>query len=337
MTTIRMVAKLAGVSTGTVSNVLSRNRPVSEEVRRRVLQAIEELGYQPNLIAHSLVTGRSMTIGAVVPEFSIRELITGIDDETKKIGYSLLVSSLKPGENPLQLLYKLSAWQVDGIIWAIPETDDSHKWIDETKLRLKVPIVLALCTPRPLFSSVWIDNFSGGYEATRHLIEHGSRKNAHITGPMNHQESKDRKSGWEKALSDAGIEPKMVVEGGWSIKDGWLGMQKLIDHWPDIEAVFVASDDPAIGAMNYLQRSGRRVPDDVKVIGYDDVMELDYYNPPLTSIHQDYSSLWTCVVQELCRRIQDPNAEPKAQTLSTHLVVRNSCGCHYPEKRDINR
>ncbi len=329
MITIKSVAKYANVSIGTVSNVLSGNRPVSDVIRKRVLNAIEELGYQPNMLAHSLVTGRSNIIGMVVPDYSIEGLIAGIDFEASKMGYSLLVSKLESYEDPDKQLHALVNRRVDGIIWCIPERDNSHEWTKNARYDPGIPIILAFCTPKPHFSTVWVDNYTGGYQAAKHLIQHGCRRIAHISGPLDFREARDRKAGFEDALKEAGLDPKRIIEGGWYIRDGWYGMQRLLEKWPDFDSVFVISDETAFGAINVMQRTGRRVPDDIKVIGFDDVIDLDYYNPPLTTIHQDYRALGASLAIELSRRLKDPSAEPEAQTLPTHLVIRESCGCHY--------
>jgi LacI family transcriptional regulator len=326
MITIKTVAKHANVSIGTISNVLSGNRPVSDEVRKRVMQAIEELGYQPNLVAHSLVTGRSGIIGMVVPDFTIQGLITGIDLEVSRMGYSLLVGKLD-SEDPVKQLRSLLNRRVDGIIYCIPETCNSHDWTTDARFNPGIPIILAMCTAKPNYSSVWMDNYSGGYQAARHLIEHGCRKIAHITGPICNRESIDRKAGWENALKEAGLEFHRVVEGDWGVGTGYHAMQRLLGKYPDFDAVFVAADGPALGAINALQTSGRRVPDDIKMVGFDDVYEWDYYNTPLTTIHQDYGILGASLVKELSRRLQNPAAEAEAQVLATYLVVRQSCGC----------
>jgi DNA-binding LacI/PurR family transcriptional regulator len=174
-----------------------------------------------------------------------------------------------------------------------------------------------------------MDNSAGGYTATRHLIEHGCRKIGHISGPLESLEAQERKSGWEKALSEADIEPTMFCEGDWYAEDGKSCMSYMLEQWPDIEAVFVSNDNCALGAISTLQKSGHRIPEDVKVIGFDDVRFLDYTNPPLTSIRQDYYSMGDCAAKELCRRIEHPESEAQVRIIPTQLVLRRSCGCEY--------
>jgi LacI family transcriptional regulator len=333
MVDIKSVAKKAKVSTGTVSNVLSGNRPVSDEVRKRVLRAIEVLGYQPNMIASSLVTGRSKTIAAVMAgyQLGLGNLLEGIYTAAQKRGYSLFVSRLGDSEDPLKHLLALSGRRVDGVIWVVPETEDSYHWVESSQIDPNISIVFTFGLPHFQHSSIWMDNFSGGYTATQHLIEHGCRKIGHISGPLSYLEAKERKDGWEKALRDANIEPRMTCESDWYSVSGYNCMSTMLEQWPDIEAVFAASDFSALGAVKALQKSGRRIPEDVKVIGFDDIQELDYTNPPLTSIRQDYFSMGELATEELCRRIEDPNSETRKVIIPTQLITRSSCGCKYEQ------
>jgi DNA-binding LacI/PurR family transcriptional regulator len=333
MVTIKTVAKKAGVSIGTVSNTLSGNRPVSDKVRQRVMQAIDELGYQTDMIASSMVTGRSKTIGAVMASFQLGlgSLLAGIDAGAREQGFSLLVSRLGDDEDPIGHLHALSGRRVDGVIWVVPETEDSHRWIESAQIDSNIPIVFAFGSSHLQHSSIWMDNLAGGYAATRHLIEHGCRKIGHISGPLEYLEAKERKAGWEKALSEADIEPTMLCEGDWYAEGGKNCISYMLEQWPDIEAVFVSSDNGALGAISALQKSGRRIPEDVKVIGFDDVRFLDYTNPPLTSIRQDYFRMGDYATKELCRRIEHPESEAQVTIIPTQLIIRQSCGCENEE------
>lgn len=330
MTTIKNVAKLADVSTGTVSNVLSGNRPVSDEVRQRVLQAIQDLEYQPNLIASSLVTGRSKTIGAVLSDFQLglANLLAGLDAGAREEGFSLLTSRLGIAEDPVNHLQSLINRRVDGIIWIIPETEQSHHWCTTTEIDPNIPIVFALSSSHLKQSSVCMDNFSGGYVATRHLIEHGCQKIGHIAGPKEAFEARERKAGWEKALIDEGLEPNMLVYCDWDGIDIKKQAIRMLEQWPDLDAIFAVNDTNALTAIKSFQKNKVRIPEDIKVIGFDDIRLLDYTNPPLTSIRQDYFAMGLHTVRELMRRIQNPDSEAKNEIIPTKLVLRQSCGCN---------
>ena len=329
MTTIKNVAKLAGVSTGTVSNVLSGNRPVSDDVRERVLAAIEELKYQPNLIASSLVTGKSNTIGAVLSDFQLGlgNLLAGMDVGAREEGFSMLTSRLGYNEDPVNHLQLLTNRRVDGIIWVVPETDQTRLWWETTQIKLDIPIVFAFSSPHLNQSSVRMDNFSGGYMATRHLIEHGCKKIGHIAGPKDSFEAKERKAGWEKALKEKGIEANMICECDWNETGVKEICMQMFAQWPDMDALFAVSDDHALTAINSFQENGIRVPEDMKVIGFDDIKFLDFANPPLTSIRQDYFTMGLHAAKEMRRRIQYPDSEAKIEMIPTQLIPRRSCGC----------
>lgn len=331
MATIRNVAKLAGVSTGTVSNVLSGNRPVSAEVRKRVLEAIKELNYQPNLIASSLVTGRSNTIGAVMSDFQlgIEDFLAGMDAGAREDGFSLLISSLGDGEDPARHLQALTGRQVDGVIWVVPETEQTRRWWETTPINQNIPIVFTFSTAHLQQSSIWMDNLSGGYAATRHLIEHGCTKIGHICGPAESLEAKERKAGWEKALKEEGIEPIMICESGWFAEGAEKSVYQMLKQWPDIEAIFAVNDLCALAAIKALQNNNLRVPEDVKVIGFDDMRILDYINPALTSVRQDYFMMGYEAAKEVRRRIQHPDSKGKTKILPTKLILRQSCGCDH--------
>jgi LacI family transcriptional regulator len=251
----------------------------------------------------------------------------GIDAVLQEKGYSLLVSRLTSSENPLKHIKSLLSRRADGIIWSVPEREDSHRWVEAARQNLTVPIVLAFCTARTGYSSMWLDNFSGGYQATKHFLEHGYRKIGHIIGPWNYVEAKERMAGWEKALQEAGIEPVIHSQGTWQMDGGARAMEDLLSRWPDIEAVFASNDRAALGAMSVLRQQGLRVPEDVRLIGFDDHYALVYTDPPLTTIRQDYNSLGICAVRELFSRIEDPTTKLQSKVIPVDLILRQSCGC----------
>ena len=331
MANIRNVAKLAGVSTGTVSNVLSGKRPVSDEVRQRVLQAIEELDYQPNMIASSLVTGQTKTIGAVMADYQLGlgTLLAGMDSEAREAGFSLLISRIGDEEDPAKHLHILAGRRVDGVIWVVPETDYSFRWWETTALEIDLPIVFAFSAPHSDHSSVSIDNFSGGYAATRHLLDHGCRKIAHISGPKDSLEARARQAGWEKALKEEGLVPEMVCGDDWSEVLAEECFTRMLEKWPDIDGVFAVSDNCALAVMKVIRKNGLRIPEDVKIIGFDDIRNLEFVNPPLTTVRQDYFMMGQHAAKEILRRVQEPDSNPKIEIFTPQLIVRRSCGCEY--------
>jgi len=331
MVNIKHVAKLAGVSIGTVSNVLTGNRPVSDELRQRVLSAAEELNYQPNLVASSLVTGRTKTIGAVMTDFQLglEEFLAGMNSGVREDGFSLLISSLGEEEDPGKHIQELIGRKVDGIIWVFPETEQNHRWFATQNISLNIPIVFTFGAPIQNQSSVQVDNFSGGYSATRHLLSvHGCKKIGHISGPRDSFEVKDRKAGWEKALLEEGIEPEIVCECDWYAEGAEKCTLEMLEKHPDIDGLFAANDLCALVAIKTLLKINRKVPDDVKVIGFDNVSYLENISPSLTSVCQDFFGMGYESAKEIQRRIQYPEASGNHILLPTQLIIRQSCGCN---------
>lgn len=329
MVTIREVSRLAGVSTGTVSNVLTGKRPVSVVVRNRVLKAVDELGYQPNIAASCLVTGQSKAIVVIMNDFQrvSEEFLIGVDVGLRQNGYSLLINSIGAEEEPLIHLRKLANRQIDGIIWTIPELyDDLNLW-NTKKDQSILPMVFTFDGLGRNQSFVGIDNTSAGYSATRHLIEHGCKKIGHISGPKCSIEAKSRKQGWEKALLEENHNPEIVYECDWDGKNMETCISQILGKWPELDGIFAVNDLCALSAISALQKKNRSVPKDVKVIGFDDIRFLNYIQPSLTSIHQDFFTIGLAAAKEMQLRIQDPARIPQNNLIPTELITRHSCGC----------
>jgi LacI family transcriptional regulator len=329
--TLKDVAERAQVSIGTASQVLTHKPTVTEENRQRVLRAVEELGYQPNLIAKSLVTGRSQTIDIVAFNFensAVMKMVGGIDRECRRHGYSSRLSSITLNENALEHLRVLSHRRGEGIVWAMPEIGNSHEWINSIKRPGSVPIVFTLAAPRDNTHVISIDNRMGARLATEHLIEHGYQRIGHIVGHPDYWDGKERKEAWEQTLLQAGLDASRCLDGNWQADGGDRAMREMLARWPDTQAVFCGSDLTALGALHALREMGCRVPEDIALIGFDDVDPIDYYQPPLTSIHVDFNLIGELAVRELFEIIASPDRQSGFQAVPTRLVVRESCGCH---------
>lgn len=329
MVTIREVSRLAGVSTGTVSNVLSGKRPVSDTVRNRVLKIIEELDYQPNIAASSLVTGSSKTIVVIMNDFQrvSEEFLIGVDSGLRQNGYSLLVNSIGSNEDPLLHLRSLANRQIDGIIWTIPELYVNLNLWNTKKNRAILPMVFTFDGLGSNQSFVGIDNISAGYSATRHLIEHGCTKIGHISGPKSSIEAINRKQGWEKALLEENLIPDIDCECDWNGINMESCISQILEKQPDIDGLFAVNDLCALTAISALHKNNRSVPKDVKVIGFDDMRLLNYIEPSLTTVRQDFFRIGLTAAIEVQRRIQDPESSPKNNLIPTELIARHSCGC----------
>jgi LacI family transcriptional regulator len=334
--TIVDVAAHAGVSAGTVSNVLTGKRPVAEATRERVLRAVEELGYQPNLLARSLVNRSSDTLGVVtygLEFYGPSRTLVGIERAAAELGYSLLLDLLhEPDVADVDaVLDELTARRVDGIIWAVHEVGDNRAWIDEERLRTLPPIIFLTMAPRPGASIVSTDNCVGAQLATRHLIATGRRTIGVITGPLTWWEARQRLEGWRRALDEAGLEcdDALIYEGSWSAASGEAALEALLHRRPDLDAVFACNDQMALGALRYCHATGRRVPEEVSVVGFDNIPESAFFWPALTTIRQHLLDLGRVAVEELHRRIelrlQDAEPEPPAMhLLQPELIVRES-------------
>jgi LacI family transcriptional regulator len=329
--TIKDVAKRAQVSIGTASQVLTNKPTVTEENRQRVLQAVEELGYQPNLIAQSLVTGHSRTFDVVAVTLenpALMKMVSGIDRECRRHGYSSRLGTLSSKDSAIEHLRLLSHRRGDGIIWAVPEIGNSHEWINSARRRGSIPIVFTFAAPRKNTHVISIDNRMGAQLATEHLIEHGYQRIGHIVGPPESWEAKERREAWEQTLIKAGLDTSRCLDGNWQPDGGDRAMREMLARWPDTQAVFCGNDLTALGAMHALSVMGYRVPGDMALIGFDDHDPVDYYQPPLTTVHVDFDLVGEMAVRELFEIIASPDHQPGIRAVPTRLVVRKSCGCH---------
>lgn len=331
--TITQVAAEAGVSTQTVSRVINHHPNVAPETRRRVLQVIDRLGYQPSNIARSLIQGYSRTVGVVgygLEYFGPSRTLSGIEQQANELGYSLLLSLMRhPEKNDVeQVLRDMLSRYVDGIIWAMPEIGNNRDWIQQGTPQLSVPIVFLSMEPQPNLSVVAVDNRSGGRMATEHLLDQGYRTIGLITGPLDWWEARQRRLGWQDALQEAGIEDDLVVEGDWTAESGERGLRQLLKQRPDIDAVFVCNDQMALGALQAARQLGIRVPADLGLVGFDDIPESAYFYPPLSTVRQDMVELGRCAVRELGCIIeahqQGRAVEPKVILLQPKLIIRES-------------
>lgn len=309
--TIKEVAQAAGVSTQTVSRVLNDRPDVSAETREKIRQIIADLGYSPNALARSLIRGRSHTLGVVaygLGYYGPSRVLTGVERRANEMGYSMLLALVREPEtnDGEAILHNLLARQVDGIIWAVPEIGMNRDWLAEQMQRLAVPAVFINMNPRPGASAAAIDNRAGGRMATEHLLDQGFRQIGIITGPSNWWEARQRALGWQDALTQRGLLPEDPAEldclkaaGDWYPSSGAAGLEALLQRIPDLDAVFACNDPMAAGALQAARRLGRRVPEDLAVVGFDDVPEAAYYLPSLTTIRQPLLELGAQSVDQL--------------------------------------
>lgn len=323
--TVLDVAHEAGVSPSTVSRILNGTARVSDKKRLAVLAAIERMKFAPNQMAQALKKGHSRTIGIVVQDISspfFDETLRGVDDGLKGTGYaSVIVSGHWNAAEEAERIRLLLARKVEGIILL------SGRIADATveQFASQCPIV---ATGRNLSTKTALgfklDNEHGAYLATRHLIELGHRDIAFVAGPADNADAADRLAGYQRALREADIaaNPKLVVEGNFHESGGLLAVNLLFEQRQQFSAVFAANDLTAYGVRLGLYRRGIRVPDDISLIGFDDLPVSAYTTPPLTTIRQPLYDIGCIATRALLGMINDRAADEVMPQLE--LVVRET-------------
>jgi LacI family transcriptional regulator len=334
--TIKEVASVAGVSIQTVSRVINERPDVSPETRKRVQEVIKELSYQPSALARSLISQRSHTLGVVTAglrHIGPSRTLSGITSAAEEAGYSLLLKELPSYDTEaIQPIFQAFLSQhVDGIIWAVPEVGENRKWLNTSPADIDVPLVYLTMEARNNLSIVSIDNYLGGRMAMAHLLEQGYRKIGHISGPLDWWEARQRMAAWNDALTEAGLEAKdsFCVEGNWSSASGALAIDKLYDQYPGLDAIFVANDQMALGVLQFFAEKQIPIPEDIGIVGFDNIAESAFFSPALTTVQQDQHNVAKIAVAEVTKIIEsgwqglDP-VLPKSIILPPTLIVRQS-------------
>jgi len=333
--TIKEVARAAGVSTQTVSRVINNRPDVSPETRGRIQQVIEQLDYQPSALARSLIQQRSYTLGIVTAGLKFTgpsRTLNGIANKAEELGYALLLEEMLQfdTDNIKPLLQDLLARHVDGIVWAVPEVGDNRRWVGEILNDVPVPVVFLTMQPRPGVSTVAVDNYAGGVLATRHLLEQGYREIGHISGPLDWWEARQRKQAWRDTRQQAGLPApeNACTEGNWSSASAEAAFTELLESYPGMDAVFAGNDQMALSVLQMAHRRGLCVPQDLAVIGFDNMAESAYFWPALSTINHSLYELGCRAVQETVEQIEsvrrDEKLEPQNILLSPELIVRES-------------
>lgn len=334
--TIKEVANAAGVSTQTVSRVINERPDVSLETRRRVQMVIEELKYRPSALARSLIQQRSYTLGVVTAGLRFigpSRTLSGITNAAEEKGYSLLLKEL-PQFDTTEITPIFQAFydrHVDGIIWAVPEVGNNRRWINPGSFETSIPMVYLAMEPRQDILVVSIDNYQGAQLAVRHLFRQGYQHVGHVAGPMDWWEAQQRMKGWEAILAEVQTKPEVNhwAEGNWSSASGAQAIEKLFVQYPEMDAVFVGNDQMALGVIQKAAQKGLRIPEDLGVVGFDDIPESAFFLPPLTTVKQDQYLIGKVAVEQIVQIIGSnlEGLEPERSNsfiLSPTLVVRQS-------------
>jgi DNA-binding LacI/PurR family transcriptional regulator len=319
------VARVARVSHQTVSRVLNGHPNVRPETRVRVLDAIEQLGYRPNLAARALATGRSNALGLVTLDSMLLGPVAtmyAVEQAARRAGYSVSIrsqSSIDRASLADSLSHLVQQSVAGAIVIAPIATTDSALEV----LSAEIPIVVVEAAPQGEVSAVIVDQQKGAYTATKHLLDLGHRTVAHISGPSDWIEARERVVGWRRALEEAGVEPPAVIMGDWSAQSGY-DAGRLIADASEITAVFAANDNMALGLLRALNERGRLIPRDLSVVGFDDVAEAAFFSPPLTTIRQDFAAMGSRAVELLLRQLAAPGRKVERIELTPELVLRES-------------
>jgi DNA-binding LacI/PurR family transcriptional regulator len=318
------VARLAGVSHQTVSRVINDLPNVRPATRARVEHAIAQLRYSPSPAARALVTRRTRTIGLITPgvsDYGPTSIAMHFNFAARAARYSVdTVSALDADAVGVRAAVEgLLRQRVDAIVLVV---------VDNTVLEavraldLSIPLVAAASTARRSPRIVSIDQYRGARSAVRHLAELGHTRILHLAGPTSAPDASERIRGWRDELGERRLEIIDPLHGDWSAASGYrLGLHLEVEPG---SALFVANDHMAIGVLSALRERGIRVPEDVSIVGFDDVPEAGYLYPPLTTVRQDFASLGELIMQKVLVAVEEPETATEDTPLPTHLIVRQS-------------
>ncbi|CAE6927712.1 Ribose operon repressor [Vibrio sp. B1REV9] len=330
MATMKDIAKLAGVSTSTVSHVINKTRFVSEEISERVNNAAKELNYYaPSALARSLKVNRTKTFGMLVttstnPFFG--EVVKGVERCCYQKGYSLILCNTEgDNERMRDSINTLLQKRVDGLILMCSSLEGER--IEVFERYPDIPVVVMDWGPM-LFASDKIQDNSlrGGYLAAKYLIDCGHKEVGCITGPLIKHQAQMRYEGYKRAVIEAGLSfnANWIVESDFECEGGYQAFKKMIERGPLPSSIFVSNDMMAMGVLNAANELGIEVPEQLSIIGYDDIHIAKYMSPSLTTIHQPKYSLGQAAVETLLRKLNEKTQETQVVQLEPTLVERKS-------------
>jgi LacI family transcriptional regulator len=332
--TIADIARLADVSSATVSRVINGQIGNRSKVKQRVMKVIEETGFQPNAVAQTLALQRSTLIGLIFPNSVTSVLsqpyyvktIESITLACNQHDYNLVLFLSQTVADEEKIFSKVSRpGMLDGLIASVGCMNGER--LIPLVNQAKIPVVLAgRCDELDSFSYVDIDNVNAAFNAVRHLFNLGRKRVATISGPLNVTDGCDRLEGYRRALMARGlpVDEDLIFEGDYSERTGYYSAKRLIPK--EIDGIFAANDEMAIGAIRAIQESGLSVPKDIAVIGFDDIAASSTTNPPLTTVRQPLGTFGNKLVEILVDQIEHPDKMPRKIVLDTELVIRQSCG-----------
>lgn len=327
--TIKDVAKKAGVSISTVSRVINDSKPVTDEIKQKVLQVIEETGYVPNPLARSLVTKRSQLIGVVVPEVSdsfVSEILNGIEEIARMYDYDILLSNTySDKEQEMKSINLLRAKQIEGMVMISWNLEEDH--VDFIK-KCGIPTTYISKTAREFdVPTVSVNNESATYDMAKHLIEKGHKKIALVmTSPADTALEMERLSGYKRALLENNIEynESLIRYADVDYAKGYEAATSILEGDIIPDAIFVTGDEAAVGAINAAFDKGYNVPDDISVAGFNDVKIAKVYRPKLTTVHQPLYDMGAVAIRMVIKMIKGEEVEEKKVELPHRIEDRDS-------------
>ncbi|MFZ5912193.1 MAG: LacI family DNA-binding transcriptional regulator [Chloroflexota bacterium] len=331
--TISDVARRAGVSIATVSRVINATTPVAPETAQRVQEAIQELAFVPRAAARVLASRRTQTLGLLLPQIGgefFSPLLRGIEAEAQAAGYDLLIhatSHIPHAVGPVAHR-PLGEHNTDGLIVFTQSIDEKEL----SRLHASnFPVVLLYQSPPASLDipAVTVENKTGALRIVEHLIRaHGRRRIVFLRGPDGNEDSEWRERGYREALDAHGIQfdPSLVATGGFNEEEAQVAMQEMLAAGVEFDAVFGGDDDSAAGAISVLKQAGKRIPQEISVVGFDDVTVARYLHPPLTTIRAPIEQVGREGVRQLVHLIRGQQAEALV-LMRTELIIRESCGC----------
>ena len=328
--TVKEVAERAGVSTATVSRALSGTRKVRESVRARILEAAQELSYRPNRAARDLRVRSSRAVGVLIPDIEnpfFTSLVCGIEDVLGKTDYSLLLASYN--EDPVQEERRLEVFRSDGVRGLIfaASRSPSRLYTELGKAGMALVAASRDATRLPV-DQVTVANQDGAHAATSHLVQLGHKRIAMINGPLELTTARDRQAGYEQALREAGLSlnGSLVMHGAFNQTAGYSAMQQLLSSSAPPTAVFAGSNLLTLGALQAIHERHLAIPDQIAIVGFDEMPWAMSLRPPLTTVAQPAFDVGRTAAELLLARVREPALPRRQVVLETKLIVRSSCG-----------
>lgn len=324
MSTIRDVARLAGVSAATVSRVLNNKGYVSQEKKDKIEKVIRNMGFEPNQVARGLAKKSSNTLALIVSDITntfFAELAKGAEKVAHKNGYSLILGNTNGMDsNDDGYLRLLMNKYIDGLIIATHDIE-----MDTLRKHVKTPmVVLEIDNDLQHSCTIKVDNLSGAIKATEHLVSIGCKKIAHIFGPQYDLTAKERLEGYQHVIKHSSTLPEILIEGDFTINGGVSSVKKLLEAHPDVDGIFAGNDLMAIGVVKELSRRNIKIPDDIAVCGFDGIFLTQVTIPEITTVEQPIQQMGELAAEKLIHRMNHSVYHKETLELQATLKIRES-------------